>query len=59
MLAKQQSKGLLKQVQKAPMLGGANSGITACLAVVALRWGDAQGRGRVAAHTLWGCKFLC
>lgn len=51
-LAKQERKRSPKQAQKAPMLGRANGGVTACLAVVALRWGDVeQGKGG-SSHTL-------
>lgn len=57
--AKQQSERSPKQVQKAPMLGRANGGVTAWVAVVAIRRGDAHDRGRVGAHTPWGCKCLC
>lgn len=27
--------------------------------MVALRWGHAQGRGRVGTHDPWGCECLC
>lgn len=56
MLAKQQSKGLLKQVQKAPMLGRANSGVTACLAVVGIKVGRCTGQGKGGSSHFLGMQ---
>lgn len=55
MLARQHSRRSPKMVQKAPMVSG---GMT-WVAEVALRWGDAPGRGRVGAHTPSEYKCLC